>query len=306
MVTNGKRAVLTASPATNTSWVCKKLLVGSMRIRLKRVAFVSVFSLAGLLFVFYRLQKSVNVAVVRSQVVSTEHYYAQCSLNTAVNNSAFNSYIAFIRKFIPAPKDFNKNYRNPCWYAKLTLPESVQKTFRKTPVVRSPLFSDKTASSVVNSILQSYNIQNSSKTSAKHLRLSLKRGLYVMYEGQVVWELNMQLSNATRIHATIQRKETEDAENSASEITLNAAIQVKVEWSLELLQFVVTYTVLKKEDVVKTIKDVVQKQQRQMQRGDLLYLSHLPKQEGFSGYADQLMTHLMRDILIQESRSKRK
>ena len=59
---------------------------------------------------------------------------------------------------------------------------------------------------------------------------------------------------------------------------LNAAIQVKVEWSLELLQFVVTYTVLKKEDVVKTIKDVVQKQQRQMQRGDLLYLSHLPKQ----------------------------
>lgn len=118
-------------------------------------------------------------SVVRSQVVSTEHYYAQCSLNTAVNNSAFNSYIAFIRKFIPAPKDFNKNYRNPCWYAKLTLPESVQKTFRKTPVVRSPLFSDKTASSVVNSILQSYNIQNSSKTSAKHLRLVCLPSIYL-------------------------------------------------------------------------------------------------------------------------------
>ena len=40
-----------------------------------------------------------------------------------------------------------------------------------------------------------------------------------MYEGQVVWELNMQLSNATRIHATIQRKETEDAENSVNKIS---------------------------------------------------------------------------------------
>ena len=50
-----------------------------MRIRLKRVAFVSVFSLAGLLFVFYRLQKSVTVAgmYIIEDGVSREYYQAE-------------------------------------------------------------------------------------------------------------------------------------------------------------------------------------------------------------------------------------
>lgn len=147
-----------------------------MRVRIKRVTFVTALCVAVLLVVFYR---SVTVAVSRNQLLSPEHYYAQCSLKTAINNSAFISYVSFIRKFVAAPEEFNKNYRNPCWYAKLMIPEYALKIFHKTPVVRNPLFSEKAAFSLVNSISQSYSIQNSSKYGTKHQRLVCLPSIYL-------------------------------------------------------------------------------------------------------------------------------
>ena len=115
--------------------------------------------------------ESFFVSASRSHFLSSEHYYPQCSLKTAINSSAFVSSITLIRSFIPSPEKFHKHLNNPCWYAKLTVPDYVQKIFHKTLVVRNPLFSNKTSSNIVNAIIQSYSLQNYSKSSTKRLRL---------------------------------------------------------------------------------------------------------------------------------------
>ena len=101
----------------------------------------------------------------------------QCLLNntsvsTTVSSRDLSVLSSTLRSIVPAPEEFEKNFRNPCWYMHLNLPQKVNKVLLGT---RGNI-SDGEASSLMNLIFSSSPTTN--RKSPQGLSTSADRSLF--------------------------------------------------------------------------------------------------------------------------------